>query len=183
MFKSHNLMSTPAKHKRGAKKHYKCAILTISTSKYWTKEKGEADIGDLSGEIAKELVTKSGHEVVYYNVVPDKEDKIYEHISKALNTDANFIVTSGGTGLTKSDVTIEVISKLLNKEMPGFGEIFRLKSYEEIGTAAMLSRAIAGVIGGKTIFCLPGSPDAVRLALSKIIIPEIAHIMKHVRQK
>ena len=176
-------MSTPAKHKRGAKKHYKCAILSISTSKYWNKEKGEADIGDLSGEIAKELVTKSGHEVVYYNVVPDKEDKIYEDISKVLNTDADFIVTSGGTGLTKSDVTIEVISKLLNKEMPGFGEIFRLKSYEEIGTAAILSRAIAGVIGGKTIFCLPGSPDAVRVALSEIIMPEIAHIMKHVRQE
>ena len=176
-------MSTPAKHKRGAKKHYKCAILIISTSKYGNKEKGEADIGDLSGEIAKELVTKSGHEVVYYNVVPDKEDKIYEDISKALNTDADFIVTSGGTGLTKSDVTIEVISKLLNKEMPGFGEIFRLKSYEEIGTAAILSRAIAGVMWGKTIFCLPGSPDAVRVALSEIIMPEIAHIMKHVRQK
>lgn len=176
-------MSTQAKHKRGAKKHYKCAILTISTSKYGNKEKGEADIGDLSGEIAKELVTKSGHEVVYYNVVPDKEDKIYEDISKALNTDADFIVTSGGTGLTKSDVTIEVISKLLNKEMPGFGEIFRLKSYEEIGTAAILSRAIAGVMWGKTIFCLPGSPDAVRVALSEIIMPEIAHIMKHVRQK
>ncbi|MCK4475460.1 MAG: MogA/MoaB family molybdenum cofactor biosynthesis protein [Methanophagales archaeon] len=175
-------MSTPAKHKKGAKKHFKCAILTISTSKYWKKEKGEKDISDLSGEIAKELVTKNGHEVVYYDVLPDKEDKIYEGISKALNTDADFILTSGGTGLTKSDITIEVVSKLLKKEMSGFGEIFRLKSYEEVGTAAVLSRAIAGVIGEKTIFCLPGSPDAVRLALKEIIMPEIAHIMKHVRE-
>jgi len=173
-------MSVPAKHKEGAKKHYKCAILTISTSKYWNKEKGEKDISDLSGEIAKELVTKNGHEVVYYDVLPDKEDKIYEGITQALNTAADFIITSGGTGLTKSDITIEVVSKLMNKEMPGFGELFRLKSCEEIGTAAVLSRAIAGVIKQKAIFCLPGSPEAVKLALKEIIMPEIAHIMKHV---
>nr|MBC8521214.1 molybdenum cofactor biosynthesis protein [Methanomicrobia archaeon] len=91
-------MSTPGRHKKGAKKHYKCAILTISTSKYWNKEKGEEDI---SGEIAKEFVTKSGHEAVYYDVLPDEEDKIHAGISKALNTDADFIITTGGTGLTK----------------------------------------------------------------------------------
>ena len=175
-------MTVPAKHARGVKKHYKCAILTISTSKYWKKEKGEEDIGDLSGERAKELVRKNGHDVVYYEVLPDNEDKIYEGIVKALSTDADFIVTSGGTGLTKNDVTIEVVSKLLEKEMPGFGELFRLKSYEEIDTAAVLSRAIAGVINQKVIFCLPGSPEAVRLALKEIILPEIAHIMKHVRE-
>ncbi|RJS83242.1 molybdenum cofactor biosynthesis protein MoaB [Methanophagales archaeon] len=173
-------LSIPAKHKEEAKKHYKCAILTISSSKYSKKEKEGEHIGDISGEIAKELVIKNGHEVVYYDILPDKEDKIYEGISKALNTDADFILTSGGTGLTKTDVTIEVVSKLINKEMPGFGELFRQKSYKEIGTAAVLSRAIAGVIGGKAIFCLPGSPDAVRLALTGIIMPEIGHIMKHV---
>jgi len=175
-------MSTPARHKEGAKKHYKCAVLTISTSKYWKKEEGEENIGDTSGEIAKELVTKSRHEVVYYDIVPDEEDKIHEGISNALNTDADFVITSGGTGLTKNDITIEVISKLLKKEIQGFGELFRLKSYEEIGTAAVLSRAIAGVINQKAIFCLPGSPDAVKLALTGIIMPEIAHIMKHARE-
>ncbi len=177
-----NFMSIPEKHKEGAKKHYKCAILTISTSKYWKREKGEEHIGDESGEIARELVTKSGHEVVYYDVVPDREDKIYEGISKALSSDAEFVITSGGTGLTKSDITIEVVSKIMDKEMPGFGELFRLKSYKEVGTAAVLSRAIGGVINQKAIFCLPGSPDAVRLALKEIIMPEIAHIMKHVRE-
>ncbi|MDI6885091.1 MAG: MogA/MoaB family molybdenum cofactor biosynthesis protein [archaeon] len=175
-------MTVPAKHARGAKKHYKCAILTISTSKYWKREEGEDDIGDLSGERAKELVRKNGHDVVYYEVLPDDEAKIYEGIVKALSTDADFVITSGGTGLTKNDVTIEVISKLLKKEMPGFGELFRLKSYEEIGTATVLSRAIAGVINQKVIFCLPGSPEAVRLALKEIILPEIAHILKHVRE-
>ncbi len=175
-------MTVPEKHKSGAQKHYKCAILTISTSKYWNREKGETDIGDLSGEIAQELVRKSGHEVVYYNVLPDDEDKIHEGISNALNADADFVIMSGGTGLTKNDVTIEVVSKLLKKEITGFGELFRLKSYEEIGTASVLSRAIAGVINQRAIFCLPGSPAAVKLALTGIIMPEIAHIMKHVRE-
>ena len=173
-------ITVPEKHKSGAQKQYKCAILTISTSKYWKREKGADEIGDLSGEIAQELVKRNGHEVVYYDVLPDKEDKIYKGITKALDTDADFIITSGGTGLTKNDVTIEVISKLVKKEITGFGELFRLKSYEEIGTAAVLSRAIAGVINQKAIFCLPGSPDAVKLAMTEIIMPEIAHIMKHV---
>ncbi|HUV80866.1 MAG TPA: MogA/MoaB family molybdenum cofactor biosynthesis protein, partial [Candidatus Bathyarchaeia archaeon] len=150
-------ITVPEKHKSGAQKQYKCAILTISTSKYWKREKGADEIGDLSGEIAQELVKRNGHEVVYYDVLPDKEDKIYKGITKALDTDADFIITSGGTGLTKNDVTIEVISKLVKKEITGFGELFRLKSYEEIGTAAVLSRAIAGVINQKAIFCLPGS--------------------------
>ena len=176
-------MSVPATHKKGTKKQYKCAILTISTSKYWEKAKGsEADIGDLSGESAQELVKRNGHAVVYYEVVPDDKEKIYEGIVNALGTDAEFIITSGGTGLTKNDVTIEVVSKLLDKEITGFGELFRLKSYEEIGTAAVLSRAIAGVINQKAIFCLPGSPNAVKLAMTEIIMPEIAHIMKHVRE-
>lgn len=175
-------MSVPAKHVQGAKKDYKCAILTISTSKYWKREKGDVEISDLSGERAKELASKCGHEVVYYEVLPDEEDKIYEGVVKALNTDADFIITSGGTGLTHTDVTIEVISNLIQKVIPGFGELFRLKSYEEIGTAAVLSRAVAGVINQKVIFCLPGSPEAVRLALEEIIMPEIAHILKHVRE-
>jgi molybdenum cofactor biosynthesis protein B len=175
-------MTVPSKHKKGAQKHYKCAILTISTSKYWNKAKGEEDIGDLSGEIAQELVREQGHEVVYYAVLPDDEEKIHEGIANALRNAADFIITSGGTGLTKNDVTIEVVSKLLKKEITGFGELFRLKSYEEIGTAAVLSRAIAGVLDQKVIFCLPGSPAAVQLALQEIIMPEIAHIMKHVRE-
>ncbi|KAF5413655.1 MAG: Molybdopterin adenylyltransferase [Candidatus Methanophagaceae archaeon] len=175
-------MATPAKHKEGLRKHYKCAVLTISTSKYWTKQEGAEELGDLSGEIAQELVTKNGHEVVFYDVLPDDEAKIRDGITKALGTEAEFVITTGGTGMTKYDITIEVISKLLEKEMPGFGELFRQKSYEDIGTAAVLSRAIAGVIEKKAVFCLPGSPNAVRLALTEIIMPELAHIIKHVSE-
>lgn len=175
-------MATPAKHKEGLRKHYKCAVLTISTSKYWKKQEGAEELGDLSGEIAQELVTKNGHEVVFYDVLPDDETKIRDGLTKALGTEAEFVITTGGTGMTKYDLTIEVISKLLEKEMPGFGELFRQKSYEDIGTAAVLSRAIAGVIQKKAVFCLPGSPNAVRLALTEIIMPELAHIIKHVSE-
>jgi len=170
-------MSIPARHREGARQYYKCAILTISTSKH--KNRAEKDI---SGSVARSLVTERGHEVVYYDVIPDIEERIYNGIMDAQDSGAEFIITTGGTGLSKDDVTIETVSKLMDKELPGFGELFRLKSYEQIGTAAILSRAIAGVIGTNAIFCLPGSPDAVRLALAEIILPEIPHIMRHVRE-
>ncbi len=169
-------MSTPEKHRAGIKQHYKCAVLTISTSKY--RDKGE----DVSGSIAKSLLMQRGHEVVYYDVIPDVGERIRRSIEEALGSDADFIITSGGTGLTRNDITIETVSGLIEKDLPGFGELFRLKSYEQVGTAAILSRAIAGVIAGKLVFCLPGSPDAVKLALEEIILPEIPHMMRHVRE-
>jgi molybdenum cofactor biosynthesis protein B len=178
------IMAVPAKHKSGAPRRYNCAIITISTSKHALLVQGASaeELGDISGERAKELLQSQGHEIVSYALVPDDEARIYASIQEALRSEADFIITSGGTGLTKHDVTIEVVSKLLTKEIPGFGELFRLKSYEEIGTATVLSRAIAGVLEGKVIFCLPGSPNAVRLALVEIILPELGHIMKHVRE-
>jgi len=170
-------MSIPARHREGARQYYKCAILTISTSRH--KNRAQKDI---SGSVARSLVRERGHEVVYYDVIPDIEERIYKGIMKAQDSGAEFTITTGGTGLSKDDVTIETVLKLMDKELPGFGELFRLKSYEQIGTAAILSRAIAGVIGSNAVFCLPGSPDAVRLALAEIILPEIPHIMRHVRQ-
>ncbi|HDS46063.1 MAG TPA: molybdenum cofactor biosynthesis protein MoaB [Methanomicrobia archaeon] len=172
----------PSQHKRNLKQQYNCAILTISTSKYGKQAQGEIDPGDRSGAIAQELARQHGHAVVYYAVVPDDERLIGDGIVSALRSDADFIITTGGTGLTTHDITIEVVGHLLEKEIPGFGELFRLKSYEEIGTAAVLSRALAGVIAQKVIFCLPGSPHAVELALREIIMPELAHILKHVRE-
>ena len=174
--------AVPLQHTRDVKQQYNCAILTISTSKYWKRAHGENDPGDRSGEIAQELARQHGHAVAYYNVVPDDEILIGEGIASALRSDADFIITSGGTGLTMHDITIEVVETLLDKEITGFGELFRRKSYEEIGTAAVLSRALAGVIDQKVIFCLPGSPHAVELALREIILPELAHILKHVRE-
>ena len=177
-------------HRREAPKHFKCAVLTVSTSKAKKAEEKKregknarpADIGDLSGEIALKLLSESGHEVVLYDVLPDERERIREAVERALSSDAEVVVTTGGTGLASSDVTIEVVAEMLEKHIPGFGEIFRLKSYEKVGTAAILSRAIAGVVAGKVIFCLPGSPSAVELALKEIILKELPHIMKHVRE-
>ncbi len=171
------MISTPARHKAGIKQHYRCAVLTISTSKH--RDNTQKDV---SGTIAKSMLTDRGHEVVYYDVIPDLREPIRRGIQKALDSNADFIITSGGTGLTRNDITIETVSGLIEKELPGFGELFRLKSYEQIGTAAILSRAIAGVIAQKLVFCLPGSPDAVKLALEEIILPEIPHMMRHVRE-
>ncbi len=174
--------AVPSEHKRDLKQQYNCAVLTISTSKYWKRVRGENDLDDRSGELAQELARQHGHTVVYYDVVPDDAAQIDGGVESALRSDADFIITSGGTGLTTHDITIEVVGTLLTKEITGFGELFRLKSYEEIGTAAVLSRALAGVIDQKVIFCLPGSPNAVELALREIIMPELAHILKHVRE-
>ena len=177
--------------KEARRKHFKCAVLTISTSKAKKAEEmrisgrselNPAEIGDVSGEIALKLLSESGHEVVLYDVLPDERERIREAVERALSSDAEVVVTTGGTGLASSDVTIEVVAEMFEKHIPGFGEIFRLKSYEDVGTAAILSRAIAGVVAGKVIFCLPGSPSAVELALKEIILKELPHIMKHVRE-
>jgi molybdenum cofactor biosynthesis protein B len=97
--------------------------------------------------------------------------------------EADAAIVCGGTGLTASDVTIEAVTPMLEKIIPGFGELFRRMSYDEIGTASVLSRAVAGVVNGKAIFCIPGSPNAAKLAVSKIIAPELGHIISHARTR
>ncbi len=174
--------NVPELHKKNAKKKLRCAIFTVSTSKYERKLRGEP-VDDVSGSVARRLLEENGHEVVLYDLLPDDLDEIRKGVESSIQAaDVDFIVTMGGTGLTKRDVTVEAVSPLFEKELPGFGELFRLKSYEQVGTATVLSRAVAGVAAGKAIFCLPGSPDAVRLALSEIIIPEVPHIVKHARE-
>lgn len=133
---------------------------------------------DSSGMIICELVKASGHSVGYYAVVKDNLDAIKSEIMKATHH-ANCIIVNGGTGLTSDDITIEAVKPILEKVIDGFGELFRFKSYEEIGTAAMLSRAIAGIYRKCVIFCIPGSNAAVKLATNQLIIPEITHILSH----
>ncbi len=186
-------MRVPEEHRKSAaKQHFKFAILTISTSK---AEKARhcdrhtlrateiaTEIGDISGETAIKLLKSRGHDIVIYDVLPDDAEKIRASVMRALSSDADVIITTGGTGLARKDVTIESVSDMIDKEITGFGEIFRMKSYEKIGNAAILSRSIAGVINNKLIFCLPGSPDAVELAMNEIILDELPHIMRHVRE-
>ncbi|OPY37470.1 MAG: Molybdopterin adenylyltransferase [Methanoregula sp. PtaU1.Bin051] len=145
-------------------------IITVSTSR--TAE------NDTSGLTISEIVREAGYPVGYYAVVPDQIETIRAELAKAMRH-ANCIIINGGTGLTHDDCTIEAVTPLLEKTIDGFGELFRLKSYEEIGTSAMLSRAVAGTIKNCAVFCIPGSTPAVKLATSALIVPEILHIISH----
>jgi molybdenum cofactor biosynthesis protein B len=176
--------SIPEIHKKDAKKSYSFAIITISTSRYEKYGNAVSPDGaeDLSGKAMKELLEASGNTVSFYRLVPDEKNAIHDAVFAALGSSADIVVTSGGTGLAPKDLTIESVAPLFEKEIPGFGELFRYKSLEEIGTSVILSRASAGVIKGKAVFCLPGSPNAVKLALSEIIIPEAGHIVRHVKE-
>lgn len=176
--------ATPEIHKKDAKKSFSFALITISTTRY--EKYGDSalpeEAEDLSGKDMKDLLEAAGHKVPFYRLVSDKKSSIVDAVLTALDSSADIIITSGGTGLAPKDLTIESIIPLFEKEIPGFGELFRYKSLEEIGTSVILTRAAAGVIKGKAVFCLPGSPNAVKLALSKIIIPEAGHIVRHVRE-
>jgi molybdenum cofactor biosynthesis protein B len=131
---------------------------------------------DVSGQTIRDLVTAAGHVVVDYRIVKDEPDQVLQVLNDFSAGLARIIIFNGGTGIGRRDRTYDVISKSLDKTLPGFGEIFRLLSYQEIGAAAMLTRATAGVYRDKVIFSTPGSPHAVRLALEKLILPEIKHV-------
>jgi molybdenum cofactor biosynthesis protein B len=136
-------------------------------------------IDDQSGDIIDSLLSSAGHKIMSRVLIPDSQSDLTREIKKAVRSKVDSIIVCGGTGITRQDVTIEVAEKLLDKQIPGFGEIFRKISYDEIGSAAVLSRALAGVVSGKVLFCIPGSTDAVRLATRQLILPEISHMVKH----
>jgi molybdenum cofactor biosynthesis protein B len=170
-------------HRARAPKSLGFALVTCSSSRF-RELKLRGCVEDLSGDLIVELLEKAGHRVVFRAVVSDDEGMIREKTEDLLNTrEVDAIIFCGGTGIAAADVTIETVGRLLEKELPGFGEIFRKLSYDEIGSAAILSRALAGVSKGKVIFCIPGSPHAVRLCVEKLILPEAGHIVKHVREK
>lgn len=146
------------------------AIITVSTTR--------TDDTDTSGKAIAGLLEEKSIAITHYAIVPDRIDAIRDELFSALKV-ANCIIINGGTGLTHDDCTIEAISPLLEKRIEGFGEFFRMKSISQIGTASMLSRAVAGIIGGKAVFCIPGSTPAVTLATTELILPEIAHIISH----
>jgi len=138
---------------------------------------------DSSSDLIVETLRKYDKKLVSRVLVADDKEAIREAIRDALkNEDVNAVLIVGGTGIAPKDVTIETVSALLEKTLPGFGELFRSLSYDEIGSPAIMSRAIAGVTEGKAIFCIPGSPNAVKLCLDKLILPETGHIVKHARE-
>jgi molybdenum cofactor biosynthesis protein B len=175
-------MDTSLLHKENAPGNHNCAILTISTSRY--EKFGKTDrperAEDVSGKLIWGMVQVKGGKVINYDLIPDNLEIIRDAFKRELYSEADVIISSGGTGLSPTDVTIEAVTPFIEKDMPGFGELFRLKSIEQVGNSIMLTRAIAGIARGKVIFCLPGSPNAVKLAL-ELILPEIGHILKHVK--
>ncbi|MGG5254781.1 MogA/MoaB family molybdenum cofactor biosynthesis protein [Neobacillus sp. SM06] len=168
-------MSTQ-EHKQQAPKTVRCKIITVSDTR--NKET------DKSGKLMIELLEQAGHQVVDYVIVKDEEAPIREEIEKGCSReDVEVVLTNGGTGIAKRDVTIETVKQLLEKEIVGFGELFRMLSYQEdIGSAAILSRAIAGVINNRAIFSTPGSSGAVKLAMNKLILPEMGHVVRELKK-
>jgi molybdenum cofactor biosynthesis protein B len=151
------------------------ALLTVSDTR--------TDADDVSGSVMRKLVTASGHRVSAAAIVPDEAQAVHEQVlGWALDPGHDVIVSSGGTGLSARDTTVEAVSKLFDLRIDGFGELFRLLSFEEIGSGAMLSRAAAGVVHGTPVFLLPGSPKAVALALTRLVLPEIAHVIGELRR-
>ena len=169
-------------HKAHAPKRLNFAIFICSTSRYEALKTGKAAT-DVSGETIENLLKAAGHTIVSRKTVSDDKTMIGRAAKSVLdNPSIDAAIFCGGTGITKSDVTIETVSAHFEKTLPGFGEIFRRVSYDRVGSAAVMSRALAGTAKGKALFCIPGSPDAVRISVEILILPEAPHIVKHARE-
>ncbi|UCH31595.1 MAG: MogA/MoaB family molybdenum cofactor biosynthesis protein [Candidatus Bathyarchaeota archaeon] len=171
------------KHKAESPTRINFSLIMCSTSRY-SSLKQDTTIIDPSGDLIVQTLEKQNHKITSRVLVPDDEKMIRNAVSRSLkDKNVKAIVVCGGTGIAPQDVTIETVYPLLKKILPGFGELFRRLSYDAIGSAAIMSRAVAGVAEGKVIFCIPGSLNAVRLCLDKLILPETGHIVKHAREK
>ncbi len=151
----------------------RCAVVTVSDSRTLAT--------DVGGDLVVRLLEQEGHQVVERSLVRDDAGAVRTAIERAMRCGgegADLVVTTGGTGIGPRDGTVEVVEGLLAKRLDGFGELFRALSYQQIGAAAMLSRAVAGLAGRTFVFALPGSPHAVELALSQLILPELGHLLR-----
>ena len=160
-------------HRRAAPSSTRCFVVTISDTR--TVE------NDTGGRAVVELLSGGGHIVNGKTIVPDDPDAVRAEIDKRLNDqEIQVVITTGGTGISSRDRTYDVITSVLDKKIDGFGELFRALSYEKIGPAAMLSRACAGTARGKILISIPGSENAVRLAMTKLVLPEVGHLVREV---
>jgi molybdenum cofactor biosynthesis protein B len=163
-----------AEHRREAPRTLRVYVVTASDTR------GEAD--DVGGGYLRRVLAEAGHEVAGYRVVKDDPAQIREALAAAAAAGADAVLVNGGTGIAARDRTYEAVAGILEKRLDGFGELFRMLSYAEIGSAAMLSRAVAGAWQGRAVFSMPGSPDAVRLAWEKLIGPELGHVVRELRK-
>ncbi len=157
-------------HKSKAPKSVNLAIITVSDTR--------TEIDDLSGRSIADTMSRAGHLIVRRIIVKDEVEEIQKALRELIeDKDVQAVVMNGGTGIARRDVTLEAITPFQEKSIPGFGELFRALSYDQVGSAAMMSRASAFVTEGKIVFCLPGSEKAVRLAVEKLIAPELGHMV------
>ncbi len=167
-------MSTTAthhEHKSHGPKSIGCMVITCSDTR--------TPDTDTSGQAIHKLLRQFGHEVVSYHLVKDEPAQITDRIKEGLTNDAiQAIIINGGTGISKRDSTFEAVDAMLEKRLVGFGEIFRYLTYMDIGSSAIMSRATAGIIKGRILFSTPGSENAVRMAMEKLILPELGHLVK-----
>jgi len=165
-----------AEHKEKGKKSVGCFVLTVSDTR--------DEAADQSGQLIKALLAESGHRLVGYRIVKDEPVQIESLLQETLKGgDAEAVIVNGGTGIAPRDGTFEVVSGLLEKRLDGFGEIFRFLSYQDIGSAAIMSRACAGSAKGKVLISLPGSKGAVDLAMRRLVLPELGHMVAQLQGK
>jgi molybdenum cofactor biosynthesis protein B len=162
-------------HKALAPTSVSCSVLTVSDSR--------TPNTDASGRAIRQLLENAGHVIIGHTIVKDEPEQVTSYVREQLaDASIQIIITTGGTGITSRDGTFEAIDSMLEKRLDGFGELFRMLSFQEIGAAAMLSRATAGTVERTAIFVLPGSEHAVRLAMSRLILPELGHLAQQLRK-
>ncbi|MGC4034240.1 MAG: MogA/MoaB family molybdenum cofactor biosynthesis protein [Tepidisphaeraceae bacterium] len=168
-------MSYAGHQQQAAGEHPRCAVVTLSDTR--TPE------NDTSGAMIRSVCDEANFQVVSYELIPDEPAVLRQTLAALLaRPDVDAILTNGGTGITRRDKTIDVVESIIQTPLPGFGEIFRMLSFEQIGAGAMLSRAAGGVIGEKLIFAMPGSTKAVELAMTRLIAPELKHLLHQLRK-
>ncbi|OHB86174.1 MAG: molybdenum cofactor biosynthesis protein [Planctomycetes bacterium RBG_16_64_12] len=169
------MAQVPDQHRREAPQVVRCVVITVSDTR--TRET------DTGGQTIVDLLTGAGHEILDRHLVPDEPGPMRELLTILRDRgDVDAILMTGGTGLGSRDQTVETVTGLLDKPLPGYGELFRMLSYDEIGAAAMLSRAVGGLIGRIVLLTMPGSRAAVRLAMEKLILPELGHLVREARR-
>jgi molybdenum cofactor biosynthesis protein B len=158
-------------HKATAPASVSCFVITVSDTRTEATDRGGRAIAD--------ILTSAGHQIVGRTIVRDDPELVRDAVGRQIaNPDVQVVITTGGTGIASRDSTFEAISSLLQKRLDGFGELFRMLSYQQIGAAAMMSRACAGLAAGRIVVSLPGSEAAVRLALEKLLLPELGHLVR-----
>lgn len=169
------MSNTPDEHKHGAPSSLRCAVITVSDTRTL-----ETDTG---GGLVVELIESAGHNLARREIIPDEPARMRPLLEEMRDgQDIDVVLMTGGTGISHRDQTFETVTDLLTKPLPGYGELFRMLSYEEIGSATMLSRATGGLMDKTVLLTMPGSRAAVRLAMEKVILPELGHLVREARK-